>query len=64
MSPPDMDEIARIKRPNKEKFQIEELINDYVAAIRKVNQNQKSLGITRASKEWEKSSLKKEGKWE
>lgn len=54
MSPPDMDGIARIKGPNKGKqFQTEdELIRDYEATIRGVNENHESLGITMLTDRW------------
>lgn len=59
MSPPDMDGINRIKAPNKGKqFQSQdELIRDYEATIRDINQNQESKGITMLPDRWRAITL-------
>lgn len=59
MSPPDMHGINRIKAPNKGKqFQSQdELIKDYEATIRDINQNQESKGITMLPDRWRAITL-------
>lgn len=59
MSPPDMDAIHRIKVSNKGKqFQSQdELIRDYAAVIRDINEKHESLGITMLPDRWRAITL-------
>ena len=54
ISPPDMDGIRRIKTPHKGKqFQTRaDLVHDYEATIRSINQNHESLGISMLPDRW------------
>jgi len=59
MSPPDMDGIYRIKAPNKRKqFQSQdELIHDYEAIIRDINQKHASRGTRMLPDRWRAIAL-------